>query len=121
MTITKLSDEAINGEISRTNVAPYGEDKRYNSVRMEGKVSLSALLDFVNANATNIASEDIFINWGSVTWIDNATPEEIAKLAARKADGKAKLEAYERQKLTELLAKYGARPEVAESEQAANG
>lgn len=95
------------GTIKRTHPKTFSGDRRHSYVGMEGRVGLADLLRFVEENAPTLTYDEIGLNWMTVVWEDDATPEEVAEQTERTAEQKRRLEAWERRTLADLIAKYG--------------
>jgi hypothetical protein len=74
---------------------------------MEGRMSLAELVEHLAELAPGVPPEDIGVNWATVTWERDATPEERAEREARATEHRRRTEEWERAKLVELTAKYG--------------
>ena len=102
------TDHEFTGEIRRTKQRLWADDKRHNYVGVDGRISVPALLTHLSETIPDVPLDEVFLNWTTLVWIDDATPEELAQQAARKAKEAAKLEEWERETLDRLSAKYAA-------------
>ncbi|MCW2165387.1 hypothetical protein B0I12_002542 [Microbacterium hydrothermale] len=96
-----------NGRVRRSVYRGVGDLVKTN-VTMKHRIPLSELIDYVQEHARDVPLSEIMLNWATVSWQDEATPEEIAvwqDKEKRKAEAR---ERWERETLAKLTAKYGA-------------
>lgn len=97
------------GEI--TNLRWHWESNNNNTrvgyVSCEGRVSLAEIVEHIRAITPEVNPDDIRVNFATVTWTREATPEEIADRRERMHRHDARHEEWERRTLGRLLRKYG--------------
>jgi hypothetical protein len=82
-------------------------DLRVGYMAVDGRMSITDLVEYMATVAPGVHPADIHINWSTVTWTRPATEEELAQRQAALASHNARQEAWERKTLARLLAKYG--------------
>lgn len=82
-------------------------DLRNGYLAMDGRVSLADLNAWMQNYAPGVAPEEIMVNWATVVWSRPATNQELAERAEQRAAWDKRHEAWERETLAKLTAKYG--------------
>lgn len=83
--------------------APYAA---HNYINMNGRITVAALLSYLEEHAPRIPLDDIGIDWFSLVWVDDATAEERADYDRRAARSTQNRIDWERKTLAKLLEKY---------------
>lgn len=63
-------------EVRRHVISATDDDHRSCYLGMDGRVALADLLAHLQEVAPGVSYEDLGINFGTVTWVDDATDEE---------------------------------------------
>lgn len=77
---------------------------RFNYVTIDGTISLTDLIAW--ATERGIPFEDLNLNWATIRWTEEPTPEEIEADKVEIERVRANRESWERKTLAELKAKY---------------
>lgn len=104
--MTTHIDREFSGEICRTKRRLYSETERHNYVGMEGRVTVTELLAYLAEHAPDTHLDQVFLNWTTVVWVNEATAVELAEQEARAVARAAKLKEYELSELLRLTVKY---------------
>ena len=100
------AEREYSGEIRRTRQHLQDPARRHNYVGMHGRVSVTDLLAYLAENAPDSPLDQVFLNWTTVVWVNDATAEELAEHAAREVVRAAKIKEYELAELLRLTVKY---------------
>jgi hypothetical protein len=73
---------------------------------MLGRISLAELKVYLAEHAPDTPDDEVMLNWATVSWEDDATPDELAKRVEWRRRRAERLEAWERETLARLLTKY---------------
>lgn len=73
---------------------------------MEGRVTLSDLLDHFAENYPHVNTMDLQFNFATVVWDEPATPDDLSRRQEYRAKRAARTEHWERETLSRLKAKY---------------
>jgi hypothetical protein len=84
-----------------------GSDKRSNYLAMDGRVSVADLLAYMALNHPSVHPSEMMLNFGTLTWVDDATPEELEQMRRWEEERGRKTEEWERATLQRLTEKYG--------------
>ena len=83
-------------------------DLRTGYMSVDGRVSIADLIEHMHRVAPGVDLADIQVNWATVVWHRQATAEELAIRAEAIRRHDERHEAWERETLARLTAKYGA-------------
>jgi len=103
------SEEEVSGEIKKDSTRSFvsqDSTKMRNYSGMLGRVSLAELKEFLAERAPGIPDEEVMVNWSTVTWEDEATPEELEKREERRRYQEQRKEEWELKMLAQLLEKH---------------
>lgn len=75
-------------------------------VHMPGRFALSALLAYLEEKAPGIPLDQVGVNFGTLQWVEDATPEELAAWEESDRHHAERKEKWERETLVRLKAKY---------------
>jgi hypothetical protein len=81
-------------------------DTRVGYLAVDGRVSLGELVDHLMQVAPHVSVFGLQLNWATVVWERDATPEEIAERRAVQARHDARHEQWERETYARLRAKF---------------
>lgn len=100
-------------EIRRNIISEADDDHRSCYMGMDGRVTVADLIDHLQAVAPGKGLDEIGINFATVRWVDDATPEEKQARADWRAANAERREKWERETYERLKAKFEPDPEVA--------
>lgn len=73
---------------------------------MDGRLSVADLIGHLAQVAPGVPLEEVGINFGTVTWVDDATDEEKRQRAAWRAESAARRAKWERETYERLKAQF---------------
>jgi heme exporter protein D len=82
-------------------------DLRTGYMAVDGRISIADLIEHMRAVAPGVDVADIQVNWATVVWRRQATPEEIVQRRQAQDRLQARHEEWERKTLARLIGKYG--------------
>lgn len=85
-------------------------DLRNGYMAVDGRMSIAELVEHMRNIAPGVDPADIQVNWATVVWARPATNEEMAQRKQAIDRWEARHEAWERETLARLTAKYWPEP-----------
>lgn len=82
-------------------------DLRNGYMAVDGRLSIADLITHMAEVAPGVDLADIHVNWATVVWSRPATTDEVAERKRAQERWEARHEAWERETLARLTAKYG--------------
>jgi hypothetical protein len=73
---------------------------------MEGRITLGEFLTYMAENHPHIDPNSVNLNWGTATWEDRPTEEEVAERERQRRWSQSRHDAWERRTWEKLKAKY---------------
>jgi hypothetical protein len=82
-------------------------DLRNGYMAMDGRTSITELIEYLREVAPGVDLADFQINWATVVWSRPATAEELAQRRQAEERWEARHEEWERKTYARLVEKYG--------------
>ncbi len=98
--------EVVFSDIRRSFLAKDNDELMQCHEHVNGTISVTDLVEHLQAVAPEAALDDITINYATVSWVSPATDEERASRAARRARDKERHAEWERKTYQQLKDKF---------------